>query len=193
MKSLTELGIKLSADGADRAGMCKLYECKRSTTPPRKGFTTNPTLMHKVGVCDYRQFARQVLDAIPDRPISFEVFADEMDEIGGPAQGDRLLGRERRRQGSRHQHPARVLRSPDTPPHLPGRARQRHRDDYLRADAAGPSGYVPRRLWGAGCGQHEPPLGPARIAADIAVAAVIGAYLLLPTCLARSDSTIAVA
>lgn len=76
MKSLTELNIKLFADGADRSGMCKLY-----ANPLIRGFTTNPTLMHAVGICDYRQFAREVLDAIPDRPISFEVFADEMDEM----------------------------------------------------------------------------------------------------------------
>lgn len=76
MKSLIELNIKLFADGADRASMCKLYD-----NPLIRGFTTNPTLMHKAGICDYRHFAREILDAIPDRPISFEVFADELDEM----------------------------------------------------------------------------------------------------------------
>ena len=49
--------------------------------PYIKGFTTNPTLMHKAGVPDYREFAKAVLAAIPDRPISFEVFSDEFDDM----------------------------------------------------------------------------------------------------------------
>ena len=49
--------------------------------PYIKGFTTNPTLMRKAGVTDYRAFAREVLTAIPDRPISFEVFSDEFAEM----------------------------------------------------------------------------------------------------------------
>ncbi len=49
--------------------------------PYIKGFTTNPTLMRKAGISDYRAFAHQVLAAIPDRPISFEVFSDEFDEM----------------------------------------------------------------------------------------------------------------
>jgi transaldolase len=49
--------------------------------PYIKGFTTNPTLMRKAGVADYRAFARAVLRAIPDRPISFEVFSDDFDEM----------------------------------------------------------------------------------------------------------------
>jgi transaldolase len=46
-----------------------------------KGFTTNPTLMRKAGISDYRAFAREILCAIPDRPISFEVFSDEFEEM----------------------------------------------------------------------------------------------------------------
>lgn len=49
--------------------------------PYIKGFTTNPTLMRKAGVIDYEAFAREILNAIPDRPISFEVFADDFDEM----------------------------------------------------------------------------------------------------------------
>ena len=49
------------------------------------GFTTNPTLMRKAGVSDYAAFARDVLHAIPDRPVSFEVFADELDEMEAQA------------------------------------------------------------------------------------------------------------
>ena len=64
------------ADGADLAGMKEMY-----ANPMIKGFTTNPTLMRKAGVQDYKAFAREVLEAIPDRPISFEVFADEFDAM----------------------------------------------------------------------------------------------------------------
>lgn len=71
-----ELRTKIFADGADAAGMRELY-----ANPFIKGFTTNPTLMHKAGVSDYRAFAREILQAIPDRPISFEVFSDEFGEM----------------------------------------------------------------------------------------------------------------
>ena len=49
--------------------------------PYIQGFTTNPTLMKKAGITNYEEFARDILRAIPDRPISFEVFADEFDEM----------------------------------------------------------------------------------------------------------------
>lgn len=68
--------IKLFADGADVASMVAL-----SRDPRIKGFTTNPTLMRKAGVTDYRAFARSVLDAITEHPISFEVFSDELSEM----------------------------------------------------------------------------------------------------------------
>lgn len=45
--------------------------------PLIRGFTTNPTLMQQAGVLDYRSFAAELLKMIPNRPISFEVFADE--------------------------------------------------------------------------------------------------------------------
>src|SRR6188508_2033530 len=48
-----------------------------AANPLIKGFTTNPTLMKKAGVVDYKAFALEVLKAIPDRPVSFEVFADD--------------------------------------------------------------------------------------------------------------------
>jgi transaldolase len=76
MKTLADLKVKLFADGADKAGMLEMYR-----KPFVKGFTTNPTLMRKAGVTDYRGFAREILEAIPDRPISFEVFSDEFDEM----------------------------------------------------------------------------------------------------------------
>ena len=76
MSAIANLKVKLFADGADLAGMKEMY-----ANPMIKGFTTNPTLMRKAGVQDYKAFAHQVLKAIPDRPISFEVFADEFDEM----------------------------------------------------------------------------------------------------------------
>ena len=76
MSTIANLKIKLFADGADFAGIREMY-----ANPLIKGFTTNPTLMRKAGVQDYKTFAHQVLEAIPDMPISFEVFADEFDEM----------------------------------------------------------------------------------------------------------------
>jgi transaldolase len=74
--NLNSLQIKIFGDGADRKAMVELYR-----NPLIKGFTTNPTLMRKDGVCDYEQFAREVLAVIRDRPISFEVLSDDMDEM----------------------------------------------------------------------------------------------------------------
>lgn len=76
MKPVSELKVKIFADGADKPTMLKLY-----ANPLISGFTTNPTLMHKAGISDYRAFALDILRAIPDRPISFEVFADEFDQM----------------------------------------------------------------------------------------------------------------
>ncbi len=76
MKSLAELRVKIFADGADQASMFELYR-----NPLIKGFTTNPTLMRKAGVPDFESFALAVLKTITDRPISFEVFSDEFDEM----------------------------------------------------------------------------------------------------------------
>jgi transaldolase len=73
---VTHLRTKIFADGAELDGMLALYR-----QPFIKGFTTNPTLMRKAGITDYRAFAKEVLRAIPDRPISFEVFSDEFDEM----------------------------------------------------------------------------------------------------------------
>ena len=74
--SVDALRIKLFADGADRTGILEMYG-----NPRIKGFTTNPTLMRKAGIADYAAFARDILVAVPDRPISFEVFSDEFDEM----------------------------------------------------------------------------------------------------------------
>ena len=72
MKRLADLTVKIFADGADLAGMLAMAK-----NPLVKGFTTNPSLMRKAGVADYESFADEVIVAIPDRPISFEIFADE--------------------------------------------------------------------------------------------------------------------
>lgn len=72
MRRLADLTVKIFADGADLAGMLATAK-----NPLVKGFTTNPSLMRKAGVADYESFAREVITAIPDRPISFEIFADD--------------------------------------------------------------------------------------------------------------------
>src|SRR5258705_1235686 len=76
MPTLDALRIKIFADGADKAGMLEM-----ARKPYIAGLTTNPTLMRKAGIVDYRAFAREILAAIPDRPISFEVFSDEFEEM----------------------------------------------------------------------------------------------------------------
>ena len=76
MKRLSDLKVKIFGDGADKAAILDLY-----AKPHIHGFTTNPTLMRKAGIRDYEAFAKDLLEAIPDRPISFEVFADDWDEM----------------------------------------------------------------------------------------------------------------
>jgi len=76
LSDLKKLKVKLFADGADLAGMKEM-----AANSMIKGFTTNPSLMRKAGISDYKAFARDVLAAIPDRPVSFEVFADDFNEM----------------------------------------------------------------------------------------------------------------
>ena len=68
--------IKIFADGADKAGMLNMYK-----NPHIDGFTTNPTLMRKAGITDYIGFAKEILQTIDDKPVSFEVFADEFEDM----------------------------------------------------------------------------------------------------------------
>jgi transaldolase len=68
--------VKIFADGANKADMLRLY-----ADPRIRGFTTNPTLMRHAGITDYAAFAEDILANIHDRPISFEVFSDEFDEM----------------------------------------------------------------------------------------------------------------
>ena len=69
---LEDLAVKIFADGADVEAIMRL-----ATNPLVKGFTTNPTLMRNAGISDYCGFARELLSKISDRPVSFEVFADD--------------------------------------------------------------------------------------------------------------------
>jgi transaldolase len=70
------LTVKIFADGADKGGMLEMY-----AKPFIKGLTTNPTLMRKAGIRDYRAFAKDILSEIRDKPISFEVFSDDFGEM----------------------------------------------------------------------------------------------------------------
>jgi transaldolase len=76
MRQLDGMNIKIFADGAEVNGIKAMY-----ANPWVRGFTTNPTLMRKAGVSDYKAFALDVLRVVPDRPVSFEVFADEFEEM----------------------------------------------------------------------------------------------------------------
>jgi transaldolase len=68
--------VKIYADGADKNSLLELYK-----NPLISGFTTNPTLMKKAGIKDYKAFALEILSVIKDRPISFEVFSDDFHEM----------------------------------------------------------------------------------------------------------------
>ena len=72
--------LKLYADGASLADFTRLHK-----TGMVSGFTTNPTLMHRAQITDYEGFARELLSHIPDRPISFEVFSDDFEDMGRQA------------------------------------------------------------------------------------------------------------
>jgi transaldolase len=76
MNSLNRLSVKIFADGAHRAEMLNLY-----ARPYIKGLTTNPTLMRKAGIANYRAFAQDVLSQITEKPVCFEVLADDFREM----------------------------------------------------------------------------------------------------------------
>ena len=76
MKRLEKLKVQIFADGADKAGMLEMYN--KSFI---KGLTTNPTLMKKAGIKDYEAFAKDILNDVKDKSISFEVFSDDLDEM----------------------------------------------------------------------------------------------------------------
>jgi len=76
MKKVEDLKVQIFADGADKAGMLEMY-----AKPYIKGLTTNPTLMKKEGITDYRAFCKDILTHIKDKPLSFEVFSDDFAEM----------------------------------------------------------------------------------------------------------------
>lgn len=76
MKRIEDLKVQIFADGADKSGMLDMYE-----KPYIKGLTTNPTLMKKAGISDYRAFCKDILTEINDKPLSFEVFSDDFTEM----------------------------------------------------------------------------------------------------------------
>jgi transaldolase len=81
VKTVEQLNIKIFADGADKEGMLDMY-----AKPFIKGLTTNPTLMNKAGIRDYKSFALEILSEIKDKPLSFEVFSDDFIDMERQAQ-----------------------------------------------------------------------------------------------------------
>lgn len=76
MKRVEDLKVKIFADGADKAGMLEMH-----AKPFIQGLTTNPTLMKKAGIADYRSFCKDILTVMKDKPLSFEVFSDDFGEM----------------------------------------------------------------------------------------------------------------
>lgn len=76
MNTKRKYSIKIFSDGAEKDSLLKM-----NTNPLISGMTTNPTLMKKAGVQDYRSFCKEVLSEIKQKPISFEVFADDLDTM----------------------------------------------------------------------------------------------------------------
>jgi transaldolase len=76
VRKLSDLKVKLFTDGADKAQIVAMAK-----QPWIAGFTTNPSLLKKAGVADYHAYARELVAAVPDRHISFEVFSDDIEEM----------------------------------------------------------------------------------------------------------------
>ena len=76
MKKIEDLNVKIFADGADKTSMLEMYQKTYV-----KGLTTNPTLMKKAGIADYAAFCKDILTVINDKPLSFEVFSDDLNEM----------------------------------------------------------------------------------------------------------------
>lgn len=76
MKKVEDLKVKIFADGADKMGMLEM-----NGNPLIQGLTTNPTLMKKAGITDYRAFCKDILITIKEKPLSFEVFSDDFSEM----------------------------------------------------------------------------------------------------------------
>ena len=88
MPKLSDLKVKLFTDGADKAQIVEMAK-----QPWIAGFTTNPSLLKKAGVKDYEAFARDIVAAVPDRHISFEVFSDDIPEMVAQARVIATWGR----------------------------------------------------------------------------------------------------
>src|SRR5215469_7381016 len=88
VKAIEHLTVKIFADGADQSQMLEMH-----AKPYIKGLTTNPTLMRKAGVANYRAFARDVLEHVRDKPVSFEVISDEFAQMERQALEQRLASR----------------------------------------------------------------------------------------------------
>ena len=76
MVNISKLKVKIFADGADKVSMIEMYN-----KPFIKGLTTNPTLMKKAGITNYEHFAKDILNIVTDKPLSFEVFSDDLNEM----------------------------------------------------------------------------------------------------------------
>ena len=76
MKKIDDLKVKIFSDGADKEDMLDM-----NSKTFIKGLTTNPTLMKKAGIKDYETFAKDILSIIKEKPISFEVFSDDFNEM----------------------------------------------------------------------------------------------------------------
>ena len=101
--TLARLKVKLFTDGADKAQIVEMAK-----QPWIAGFTTNPSLLKKAGVADYDAYARDLVAAVPDRHISFEVFSDDIAEMVAQADVITDVGRERLRQAAGHHHARRA-------------------------------------------------------------------------------------
>ena len=97
MPDIESLKVKLFCDGADLDSILAYR-----TNPWIKGFTTNPTLMRKAGVVDYEAFGRKLLSVVPDRPISLEVFADDIEGMEAQALSDCQVGQKCKCKDSGH-------------------------------------------------------------------------------------------
>ena len=76
MKKIEDLKVKIFSDGADKEDMLDM-----ASKTFIRGLTTNPSLMKKAGIKDYEAFAKDILSTIKEKPISFEVFSDDFDEM----------------------------------------------------------------------------------------------------------------
>ena len=131
---LTDLRTKIFADGAELAGMLAMYR-----EPHIKGFTTNPTLMRKAGIADYRAFAQRGARRDSRSADLVRGVLRRVRRHGAAGARDRHVGRARLREDSGHQHPSRARLRPGAPAVARRREAERHGDDDARAGAGASS------------------------------------------------------